>query len=143
MVRPYGSIYVDDEMKAQDSNSPYVADLPGGKHRIRLVHPTLGSATKEIIVMGEKLQKYNFDLSRVVKLTIVSNPPYCEIFINGESTGKNTPTQLKLKAGSYKIMLKKDGYNPSKEEQYDVSSNIYEESEDKEDRKEFTLAKIQ
>ena len=143
LVRPYGSIYIDDELKAQDTNSPFTSDLSGGKHRIKLVHPTLGSTTKEIIVIGEKLQKYNFDLSRVLKLTIVSNPPYCEIFINGESTGKNTPSQLKLKAGSYRIMLKKDGYSPSKEERYNVSSNIYEESEDKEDRKEFTLTKIQ
>ncbi|MDP2365715.1 MAG: PEGA domain-containing protein, partial [Ignavibacteria bacterium] len=143
LVRPYGSIYVNNELKAQDSNSPYVTELPGGKHKIRLVHPTLGKTEKEIIVIGEKLQKYIFDLSRVVKLTIVSNPPNCEIFINGESIGKNTPTQQKLGVGSYKIMVKREGYDPSKEEKYDVSSSIYEESEDKEDRREFILTKIQ
>ena len=143
LVRPYGSIYVDDEMKAQDSNSPYVAELPGGKHRIKLVHPTLGSTTKEIIVMGEKTQKYNFDLGKELKLTVVSNPPNSEIFLNGESTGKYTPTQLRLRAGSYRIMVKRDGYSPSNEEKYEVPSSIYEGAEDKEDRKEFTLAKIQ
>lgn len=142
LVRPYGSIYIDDELKVQDSNSPYATKLSGGKHTIKLVHPTLGKASIPIVVTGEKLQKYFFDLSRVVKLTIVSNPPYSEIFINGESKGY-TPVQLQLKAGSYKIVLKKDGYKPSKEEKYEVSSNIYEQSADREDRKEFTLTKIQ
>lgn len=142
LVRPYGSIYIDDELKVQDSNSPYATKLSGGKHTIKLVHPTLGKASIPIVVTGEKLQKYIFDLSRVVKLTIVSNPPYSEIFINGESKGY-TPVQLQLKTGSYKIVLKKDGYKPSKEEKYEVSSNIYEQSADREDRKEFTLTKIQ
>jgi hypothetical protein len=102
----------------------------------------LGKASIPIVVTGEKLQKYIFDLSRVVKLTIVSNPPYSEIFINGESKGY-TPVQLQLKAGSYKIVLKKDGYKPSKEEKYEVPSSIYEQSADREDRKEFILTKIQ
>ena len=77
-----------------------------------------------------------------MKLTIVSNPPNCEIFINGESIG-NTPSQYKLKAGSYKIVLKKDGYKPSNEVKYDVSSSIYQESTDREDRREFTLTKTE
>jgi len=142
LVRPYGSIYIDEELKAQDSNSPFTTKLSGGKHTIKLAHPTLGKAIIPIVVNGEKLQKYIFDLSRVVKLTVVSNPPYSEIFINGESKGY-TPVQLQLKAGSYKIVLKKDGYKPSKEEKYEVSSSIYEQSADREDRKEFTLTKIQ
>ena len=52
LVRPYGSIYIDDELKAQDSNAPYTTDLPGGKHTIKLVHPTLGKATIPITVTG-------------------------------------------------------------------------------------------
>ena len=142
LVRPYGSIYIDDELKAQDTNSPFTTELPGGKHTIRLVHPTLGKASIPINITDEKLQKYIFDLSRVVKLTIVSNPPNCEIFINGESIG-NTPSQYKLKAGSYRIVIKKDGYKPSNEVKYDVSSSIYQESADREDRREFTLTKIE
>jgi eukaryotic-like serine/threonine-protein kinase len=142
LVRPYGSIYIDDELKAQDTNSPYTTELSGGKHTIKLVHPTLGKASIPINIVDEKLQKYIFDLSRVVKLTIVSNPPNCEILINGESKG-NTPTRMNLKAGSYKIVLKKDGYKPSNEVKYDVSASIYQESADREDRREFTLSKIQ
>jgi len=143
LVRPYGSIYINDELKAQDTNSPFTTELPGGRHKLKIVHPTLGSMTREILVTGEKTQKFNFDMSRTLKLTVVSNPANCEIFLNGESTGKYTPTQLRLKAGIYKIRVKRDGYNPSDEEKFEVSSSIYETSDEKEDRKEFTLTKSQ
>ncbi len=142
LVRPYGSIYIDDELKVQDTNSPFTIELSSGKHRIKLVHPTLGSTPQiPITVSGDKPQKFVFDLSRIAKLTLLSNPPYCEVFLNGVSTGQYTPIQLQLKPGSYKIILKKDGYEPSREERYDVSASIYEASVDKEDRKEITLKK--
>lgn len=142
LVRPYGSIYIDDDLKVQDTNSPFSLELPAGKHKIKLVHPTLGSTpTMSITVTGEATQKLNYDLSRIAKLSLLSNPPYCEIFLNGVSTGKYTPIQLQLKAGSYKIVLKKDGYEPSNEEKYEVPTSIYEASEDREDRKEITLIK--
>lgn len=144
LVRPYGSIYIDDELKATDTNSPYTAELMAGKHRIKLVHPTLGSTpTITINVTGEGTQKFIYDLSRITKLTLTSNPPYCEIFINGVTTGKYTPAQLPLKPGTYKIVLKKEGFENSKEERYEVPASIYEAAADKEDRKEFTLTKLQ
>ena len=143
LVRPYGSIYIDNDLKAQDTNSPYSMELPGGKHRLKLEHPTLGSISTDIMITGEKTQKYIYDLTRVLKLTIVSNPSYCEIFVDGENTGKYTPYQLKLRAGSYRIMVKKDGYNQSEEIKYDVPSSIYQASGDSENKQEFVLTKTQ
>ena len=143
LVRPYGSIFIDDVLKAQDITSRFKVDLPGGKHRLKIVHPTLGSTSKEILITGETVQKYNFDLSRELRLNVVSNPSYCEIFINGQTTGKYTPAQLRLKVGSYNMMVKKDGYTPSKEVKYDVPSNIYEAADETEDKIEFSLSKIQ
>ena len=144
LVRPYGSIYIDDELKATDTSSPFTTELTTGKHRLKLVHPTLGSTpTININVTGETTQKFVYDLSRLAKLTIISNPPYCEIFINGVTTGRYTPFQLQLKAGTHSIVLKKEGYEPSKEEKYEVPVSIYEGSADREDRKELTLTKLE
>ncbi len=141
LVRPYGSIYINDELKAQDTNSPYNAELPAGKYKIKLTHPTFGSTPVMTINVTGGSQKFVYDLSRIAKLTLISNPPYCEIFINGTTTGKYTPVQLQLKPGSYKIILKKDGFHNSKEERYDVPYSLYEASSDLEDRKEFELNK--
>ncbi|MBW7841695.1 MAG: serine/threonine protein kinase [Ignavibacterium sp.] len=141
LVRPYGSIYINDELKAQDTNSPFNTELPAGRYRIKLTHPTLGSTPTMTINVTGGSQKFVYDLSRIAKLTLISNPPYCEIFINGSSTGKYTPVQLQLKPGTYKIVLKKDGYINSKEEKYEVPYSIYEAANDREDRKEFELTK--
>lgn len=141
LVRPYGSIYINDELKAQDTNSPYYAELPAGRYRIKLTHPTLGSTPNMTINVTGSSQKLVYDLSRIAKLTLISNPPYCEIFLNGTSTGKYTPAQLQLKPGSYKIVLKKDGFENSKEEKYEVPYSLYGEPNDREDRREFELTK--
>lgn len=144
LVRPFGSIYVNNQLKVKDTNSPFNMELPGGNHRIKISHPTYGSIEKEIKITDEKPVKFNFDLSRVMKLTVISNPPNCEIFINSQSSQKYTPTLLSLLPGSYKVQVKKDGFNTIPEEKfYDIPTEIYEESKDREDRVEFKLERIQ
>jgi hypothetical protein len=76
-----------------------------------------------------------------MKLTIISEPNNCEIFVDGKSTGKYTPGQLKLKPGKHSIQVKREGYLPSDEKLYSVEYNIFERSEDPEDRLNFTLSK--
>jgi len=140
LVRPFGSIYINEQLKVKDTNAPFSVDLPSGSHQLKIVHPTFGSAVRTINIIDDKPLKFNFDLSRVMKLTIVSNPPNCEIFINDQSSQKYTPALLTFTPGIYKVQVKKDGYNPSPvEKTYNIGSEIYEESKDREERIEFKL----
>lgn len=144
LVRPFGSIYVDEQLKVRDTNSPFIIELSGGNHRIKITHPTYGSIEKEIKITDEKPLKFNFDLSRVMKLTIVSNPPNCEIFINDQSSQRYTPVSLPLPPGRYKVQVKKDGFNSMPgEKYYDIPEEIYQEAKDREDRIEFKLERTQ
>jgi eukaryotic-like serine/threonine-protein kinase len=144
LVRPFGSIYVNEQLKVKDTSSPFSTELPGGNHRIKVTHPTYGSIEKEIKIKDEKTVKFNFDLSRVMKLTVISNPPNCEIFINGQSSQKYTPTLLSIPPGSHKVQVKKDGFTTIPEEKfYDIPAELYEEAKDREDRIEFKLERIQ
>ncbi len=144
LVRPFGSIYINEQLKVKDTNAPFNIDLPGGSHQLKIVHPTFGSVVRTISVIGDKPLKFNFDLSRVLKLTVVSNPPNCEIFINDQSSQKYTPALLTLTPGSYKVQVKKDGYNTTPSERvYNIGSEIFEESKDREERIEFKLDAIQ
>jgi eukaryotic-like serine/threonine-protein kinase len=141
LVRPLGSIYIDDQLKVKDSSSPFSSDIPGGKHKIKVVHATLGSYEKEINIIDDKPININVDLSRVLKLTVVSTPMNCEVILNGKPSSLYTPTQLKLAPGNYRIQLKRDGYNPSQEVNYTVPSHIYEDKVDQEDKQIFELTK--
>lgn len=144
LVRPFGSIYVDEQLKVRDTNSPFIIELSGGNHRIKITHPTYGSIEKEIKITDEKPLKFNFDLSRVMKLTVISNPPNCEIFINDQSSQKYTPALITLTPGRYKVQVKKDGFNSMPgEKYYDIPEEIYQEAKDREDRIEFKLERTQ
>lgn len=142
LVRPFGSIYVDEELKVRDTNAPYSVYLTGGTHQLKIIHPTFGSLLRSISIIDEKPLRYNFDLSRVMKLTVISSPPNSEIFINDQSTQKYTPALLTFTPGSYKVQVKKEGYTASPiEKVYSIGSDIYEETKDREERIEFRLEK--
>lgn len=144
LVRPFGSIYINDTLKVKDTNAPFDYYLSGGSHQLKIIHPTFGSAVRTINIVDDKPLKFNFDLSRVMKLTIVSNPPNCEIFINDQSSQRYTPVSLPLPPGSYKVQVKKDGFNTIPEEKfYNIPTEIYEEAKDREDRVEFKLERTQ
>jgi eukaryotic-like serine/threonine-protein kinase len=143
LVRPYGSIFINDQLKISDTNAPYVTELPGGSHNIRIVHPSLGTYTKKIDIVDESVKKYNIDFNRAIKLTVVSDPINCEIFLDGKTTGKTTPGLLRLGPGKHTIQVKRDGYQPSEEKVYSVEYSIYEGTADAEDRLNFSIQKIQ
>ncbi len=42
LVKPWGTIYIDGEMKKSESDRLYVAKLAPGFHRLRIEHPSLG-----------------------------------------------------------------------------------------------------
>jgi len=140
-VQPFGSsIYIDGVLKTTDTSTPYNMDLPGGKHNIKAEHPSLGSQKIEIDITNEELQKIVIDFNRRLNLTIVSEPSNCEIYVDGVSTGKNTPSVVKLIPGSHTIQLKKDGYGVE-QKKYKVDNNLYIGQKDMEDRIEFKLIK--
>ena len=142
LVRPFGDIYIDDELKISGSSSPFLVDLPGGLHKVKIVHPSLGSWTRNVDIADEGTKKVVIDFNNSFKLTVVSEPSFAEIFVNGESTGKYTPYLLKLTSGTFKIQLKREGFKPSEERVYEVDSKVLEIGND-EDRIEFNLTKIQ
>jgi serine/threonine protein kinase len=143
LVRPFGDIYINDELKVSGASSPYTTELAGGFHKIKIVHPSLGTFSKSVDIVDEGTKKLNIDFNNEMELTVVSEPSFAEIFINGESTGKYTPYLLKLIPGTYKIELRREGYRNSEQKSYVVPSDIVEVGKDDKDRMEFTLTKVQ
>jgi len=143
LVRPFGDIYVNDQLKVSGTSSPFTIDLAGGSHKIKVVHPSLGSWTKNVDITDEATKKMNIDFNNVLKLTVVSEPSFAEIFVDGQTTGKYTPYMLKLNPGSYKIELRREGYKNSAEKIYVVDPGIIEVGMNDEDRIEIALVKNQ
>jgi serine/threonine protein kinase len=143
LVRPYGNIFIDDQLKKEGTSSPYTTNLSGGLHNLKVVHPTLGEWIKKIEIEDETPRKYLVDFTKKMRLTVVSDPGNAEIYINGKPTDDRTPKVLELKPGSYKIMVKKENFYPSPEKELNVSYDIYESIKVKENKISFGLKKIE
>ncbi len=110
LIRPWGSIYIDGVLKGKDINNQFETTLPVGLHQIKAVHPSLGEWEKQVRIENNATQDIVIDFNRVVTLKIISDPNYCEIFLDGKATGDYTPKQIKLKTGKHTISVRKSGY---------------------------------
>jgi serine/threonine-protein kinase len=58
-IRPYATVFLDDKPLG-DTPLPSLA-VPVGKHKLKLVNPTLGTVTLEITIKpGDNVIKHNF-----------------------------------------------------------------------------------
>lgn len=110
LVRPWGSIYIDGDLRKKDTNRQFETSLPYGLHGIRVVHPQLGVWEKQIKIGSTMPQEYVIDFNLSVNLVITSEPNYAQIFVDGKSTSSYTPKQIKLRTGLHTIEVRKEGY---------------------------------
>lgn len=63
LVQPWGSIYVDGQLRRQETDVQYEVELPAGPHRVRVEHPTLGSVTREVVIAPGTPRRVVIDLN--------------------------------------------------------------------------------
>ncbi len=114
-IRPWGSVYLNGELKAASADTRYELILPVGQYNVKVVHPTLGQWQKNIAVEAEDTNDILVDFNREYTLVVSAldqdgNPVNATIFLDNENTGKITPQTLFVKAGLHKLNVKKEGY---------------------------------
>lgn len=62
LVRPWGTVFINGEVHQRETDVVYRTQLPAGTHRIRVTHPTLGTATRTIRVQAGSTARIEFDL---------------------------------------------------------------------------------
>ncbi|WP_259197125.1 PEGA domain-containing protein [Salinibacter ruber] len=62
LVRPWGSIYIDDQRRAENSDVWYDTTLPAGPHTITARHPALGEKSRPVTVAPQDTQSVVVDL---------------------------------------------------------------------------------
>ncbi|MEE9429808.1 MAG: serine/threonine-protein kinase [Melioribacteraceae bacterium] len=113
---PFGSIYIDDELKVEGTNKPYGLELSTGSYILKVTHPTFGKWEKRIAIERDKFYDFKINFNKQFRLTVTSNQKLCQIYVDGKSIGKVTPKVIKLRAGLHTITVKKDGYQLLREE---------------------------
>lgn len=114
-AKPYGSIYIDDQLKKSDTDVPVNVDVPSGKRKIKITHPKYGIWEKTISIKPDESLDILADFDKMCGLTITAfddagSPLRAEIFVDEKSEGKQTPSQIKVRSGLHKIEVRLDGY---------------------------------
>lgn len=110
IVRPFGDIYVDGDRKASSTNQAYTEDVSPGTYRVRVVHPSFGTWEKEISVQAGAERDVLFNFNVEYKVTVTSEPTNAEILVDGEPTGRYTPSVVPLRPGQHTITVRKRRY---------------------------------
>jgi len=115
LVKPWGSIYIDNSLKKESASFVNQFELSAGKHMLKITHPSLGYWQNEITVEYNKTKKIEIDFNRKYKINISAedkngSPVSGNIFIDGKDSGEITPKQIELNSGIHHIIVKKEGY---------------------------------
>ncbi len=84
--------------------------MPEGTYRVRAVHKSFGSWEKEITVRAGQPQEVLFNFNVQYRLTVTSVPANAEILVDGQSTGRFTPSVVQLRPGQHTIEVQKQGF---------------------------------
>ncbi len=60
---PWGSIYIDGELRKRETNIWYTAQLPPGVYRVRVEHPALGKWENRVSVVADKEEEVVVDFN--------------------------------------------------------------------------------
>jgi len=117
LVKPLGSIYVDNLPRANNTDVKYSIDLPAGPHVVKAVHPSWGMWEKDVDIKPDGLHEITIDFNKIVTIRVVATPVEAEIYVDKKASGYWTPSQLKLRVGRHSISVRRDGYVLVGEEQ--------------------------
>jgi eukaryotic-like serine/threonine-protein kinase len=103
----------------QSGQTPVTLPLAPGQYnlvlRLQGYDPYVGSIqVKENVPTQLDATLNERSLSRVAFADVHSNPAGAEIFIDGTSTGKFTPSRIELPTGMHTITMRLSGYEPAK-----------------------------
>jgi len=110
LVKPFGSVFIDDAQQVTDSDITNTLNLPAGKHRVRAVHPSLGVWEKEVNIEAGRPQNITVDFDKTVSLRVTAEPVSAEIFVDNKSTGQWTPSLIRVNVGRHTIDVRREGY---------------------------------
>ncbi len=120
-VRPWGSIYINDNLKKESADTKYEVTLPVEQYKVTVTHPTLGKWEKMVEIEADEERQLVVNFNRKITVNVAAFdenglPLTAEIFIDNENTGKFTPAEIKTRVGLHKLTIKMDGYVASNSE---------------------------
>jgi hypothetical protein len=108
-------ILVNDGNVDRCRSTPCTLELPAGVYRITAKLQGFPDQYRSLRVPDSTAALFRFDRPEGM-LSITSNPPGASIKLDGREILEKTPTMLKLKPGTYRLEVIKEGLTPQSRE---------------------------
>ena len=116
VVLPYGSTFVDGELKKHNTNIPYNDVLSAGRYVIQTVHPKLGTWEKELVVDRSLQHQYIVDFNRQFRLPVTIQDDRgnrlsgARIYVDQREVALHADGTLELRTGQHLLEVRREGY---------------------------------
>jgi serine/threonine protein kinase len=115
LVKPWGTIYIDKQIKKENTNVAYTEVLSSGEHLIIITHPTYGTWEKKINVSAGQTRDLVIDFTQRVNVRVTAfdtkgKPVWADILIDNKPTGNITPKEIAVRIGRRTFSVQKEGY---------------------------------
>ncbi len=110
-VSPFATYYVDDQQVASNVASTR-QQLKPGLHSVRAVHPAFDPQEwKNVRIEPGKTVTLTHDFIAASRVTLrVTADPWAEVVVDGQRTGKFTPCEIQVAAGTHTVTVVRDGF---------------------------------
>lgn len=110
--QPEGAKFSIGNKTEPDWITPFTAkNISPGEHDVTFTKSGYVTLKRHVSVAAGKLANVGAQLTEEgAKINVKSTPPGSHILLDGQPTGKVTPTTLSVSAGSHKIMVRQPGY---------------------------------
>ena len=103
-------VYVDGEYRG---DTPGTYEVHPGTHRIRIILDHYFEYSTTVEVAANETRELSVVLRpKPARLTVYSDPPGAEVYVNGDLLGKTPVRDHELAPGRYNIIVLKEGYEP-------------------------------
>ncbi|MBU0743627.1 PEGA domain-containing protein [bacterium] len=110
-IVPSGSIAINGDPKAEDSNAPYTTALRPGTYEVEARHVIYGVWRKTVEIANGDEKNLVFDFTQEFDLTVTSNPSNATIYVNDRFRGCYTPYMISVRPGLRRIDVRLAGYH--------------------------------
>jgi serine/threonine-protein kinase len=113
---PGAQIILDDKADATWMTPFTFETVPIGRHTLEFKKAGYSTERRIVVLQGNAAQRINVVLSPVSGiLKVITVPGGAQIYVDGELKSETTPATLKLRAGSRRIRLRKEGYQEAEQ----------------------------
>jgi len=115
LVKPWGTIFIDDQLVRENTNTIYIGSYGTGSHDLRVIHPTFGVWEQTVQIVQDRSAEIQIDFNKFVYIPVTAfdvegKPVWADIIVDNQETGEVTPKEVAFRIGIRTVAAKKDGY---------------------------------